>query len=94
MCRKTLRSFGNLGRKWDYCTSVGSRSYTRTPFDWVRTGTDMLVYRDNYVRKLGATFGRYIYHKQAKIASVVTYEKQDNTPSDTRCTVVLSKFSR
>lgn len=56
--------------------------------------TDLLVDRDNYIRTLGATFGTYIHRGQAKISTVVNYEKQVNTPPDPRGAVVLSKFSR
>lgn len=92
MCRETLRSFGTLGRTGDYWGSLGRRLYTIYFCRCSRT--DLLVDRDNYIRTLGATFGTYINRKQAKISSIVIYEKQVNTPPDPRGEVVLSKFSR
>lgn len=74
---------------WDCYTLLGLRSYNPLTH-LVHCGADMLRYRDQHIRSLSATFGRYSDHDQT--TCIVKYEKQVVTNSDIH-DPPLSKFA-
>lgn len=93
--------YGNVSQTstfvWEFGPDMGLLYFTGKAFVYLhilcwRSNTDLLVYRNDYIRQLSATFGKYIHHQQ--VTSVVTYEKQINTTPNTQRPVVLSKFSQ